>query len=74
MTIANAASKSQGPQQRQQPEEQSPRRESTSLDHRYGKIGIVAVAAAARYTGTGKTPAGAPPAAQIDQRFIELAS
>ena len=74
MTIVNAVSKSQELRQEPQPEQPGPRREQTSLDHRYGKIGILAVAAAARYAGTGRKPAGAPRAAQIDQRFIELAS
>jgi hypothetical protein len=78
MTVVNAVSKSQEPQQARQQapqlEQPGPRREQTSLDHRYGKIGILAVAAAARYAGAGKKPAGAPRAAQIEQRFIELAS
>jgi hypothetical protein len=76
MTVVNAVSKSQElqqePQQEPPPEQPGPRREQTSLDHRYGKIGILAVAAAARYAG--KKPASAPRTAQIDQRFIELAS
>jgi hypothetical protein len=46
--------------------------ESTDLDLRYGKIGILAVAAAVRYTGAGQKPAAATLTA-IDQRFIELA-
>ena len=36
--------------------------ERTPLDHRYGKIGISAVAAAARYQGVAKNPAYAPAA------------
>jgi hypothetical protein len=32
----------------------------TALDHRYGAIGISAVAAAARYQGAAKNPAYAP--------------
>jgi hypothetical protein len=53
-------------------EQPDQRRESTNLDRRYGAIGIVAVAAAARYAGNGNKPARA--SAQIDQRFIELAT
>ena len=34
--------------------------ESTALHHRYGQIGISAVAAAVRYQGSGKNPAYAP--------------
>jgi hypothetical protein len=37
--------------------------ENTALDRRYGKIGISAVTAAARYQGTAKNPAYAPAAA-----------
>jgi hypothetical protein len=53
-------------------EQPDQRREPTNLDHRYGAIGIVAVAAAARYAGDRNKPARA--SAQIDQRFIELAT
>jgi len=78
MTVVNSVSESQElqqePQQEPQPEQPDPRHDKTNLDCRYGKIGILAVAAAARYAGAGKKPAGAPRAAQIDQRFIELAS
>ena len=35
-------------------------RENIALQRRYGKIGISAVAAAARYQGDGKNPAYAP--------------
>ena len=34
--------------------------ETTELDRRYGRIGISAVAAAARYQGSAKNPAYAP--------------
>lgn len=78
MTVVNTVSESQKsqqePQQEPQPEQPDPRHQQSSLDRRYGKIGILAVAAAARYAGTGKKPAGAPRASQIDQRFIERAS
>ena len=46
-------------------------REQTNLDYRYGEIGILAVAAAVRYAGDGKSPADAPAAPRIDQRFVE---
>ena len=69
MTVVNAVSESQKPQ----PDQPDPRHDKTNLDRRYGKIGILAVAAAARYAGAGKKPAGAARSAQIDQRFIELA-
>jgi hypothetical protein len=49
------------------------RREQTNLDRRYGEIGILAVAAAIRYTGTRKNPAYAPVAHRIDLRFVEFA-
>lgn len=77
MTVVNTMSESQKSQHEPQQEPQQepdPRHQQTNLDRRYGKIGILAVAAAARYAGTGKKPAGAPRAAQIDQRFIERAS
>ena len=44
------------------------------LDRRYGAIGIDAVAAAARYAGSAKTPAHMLPSSQIDPRFIERAA
>ena len=47
--------------------------EQTNLDHRYGKIGILAVAAAVRYAGAGKNPAYAPVVPRIDQRLAEFA-
>jgi hypothetical protein len=47
--------------------------ERPNLSYRYGTIGIEAVAAAVRYAGSGKTPAEAPVAHRIDQRFLETA-
>lgn len=49
-------------------------REHTNLDHRYGEIGILAVAAAVRYAGVRKNPAYAPVATRVDQRFTEFAA
>ena len=46
----------------------------TSLDRRYGAIGILAVAAALRYAGTTKNAADAPVAPRIDLRFVEMAA
>ncbi len=37
-----------------------PSYDRTALQRRYGKIGILAVAAAARYQGSAKNPAYAP--------------
>lgn len=51
-----------------------PRREHTNLDHRYGKIGISAVAAALRYSEISKNPAYAPVAIRVDWRAIEAAA
>jgi hypothetical protein len=48
-------------------------REQTDLDHRYGRIGISAVAAALHYTASIK-PAEAPAASKIDWRFVEAAA
>jgi hypothetical protein len=45
----------------------------TSLDCRYGKIGISAVAAAVRYQGAAKNPAYAPAAIKWDARREEAA-
>ena len=47
------------------------RREQVNLDHRYGRIGISAVAAALPYITVAKKPAHAPVAVRIDSRFIE---
>ena len=49
-----------------------PRLEPANLDLRYGKIGIVAVAAAVRYAGTVDRQDQSVRLAQIDQRFIEM--
>ena len=51
-----------------------PRREQTNLDHRYGEIGISAVAAALRYSEISKNPAYAPVVVRIDWRSIEAAA
>ena len=46
-----------------------------SLDRHYGKIGILAVAAALRYRGDAKNPAYAPVVLRHDdRRFAELAA
>jgi hypothetical protein len=45
------------PKNKAQPET---RREEPSLDHRYGEIGISAVAAAVRYQSDAKKPASVP--------------
>jgi hypothetical protein len=59
----------------QKPQAVHPERGSeptTQLSHRYGTIGIQAVAAAARYLDRRKNSAhGAAP--RIDQRFVESA-
>lgn len=47
--------------------------EPTNLSHRYGSIGIEAVAAAARYAGAGKNPAYAPAVMRTEQRQHENA-
>jgi hypothetical protein len=47
--------------------------EPTSLDARYGEIGISAVAAALPYSGD-KNPPQPQAAVRIDQRFIEVAA
>ncbi|MCX7314781.1 MAG: hypothetical protein WCG92_11610 [Hyphomicrobiales bacterium] len=49
----------------------SERREPTQLSHRYGNIGIQAVAASARYADRRQAHAAEP---RIDQRFEESAS
>jgi hypothetical protein len=47
--------------------------EPASLDHRYGKIGIPAVAAALRYAST-RPPRPSATGVRIEDRFIELAA
>lgn len=47
--------------------------ESASLDRRYGKIGIPAVAAALRYTAS-RPPRPSTSGVRIEDRFIELAA
>jgi hypothetical protein len=53
--------------------EQRAEREPTTLDARYGEIGISAVAAALPYAG-GKSAPRREPEVRIDQRFIEVAA
>jgi hypothetical protein len=48
--------------------------ESTALDRCYGQIGILAVAAAARYQGSAKNPAYAPASNKWRDLFAEAAS
>jgi hypothetical protein len=43
--------------------------EGPALDARYGRIGISAVAAAARYQGTAKNPAYAPTSTHWRDQF-----
>jgi len=45
--------------------------ESTALDRCYGRIGISAVAAAARYQGSAKNPAYAPASNKWRDRIAE---
>ena len=61
------------PIQRRQPDEEW-RREQINLAHRYGQIGISAVAAALRYTDVAKNKAYAPAVIKIDARFIDAAA
>jgi hypothetical protein len=49
-------------------------REDKSLDCRYGKIGIPAVAAAVRYQNEAKNPAYAPVKPRFDRWLDELAA
>jgi hypothetical protein len=53
--------------------EESGNPEPASLDRRYGKIGIPAVAAALRYT-VSRPPHPATTGVRIEDRFIELAA
>jgi len=48
--------------------------ESAALDRRYGKIGISAVAAAARYQGGAKNPAYAPAPVRLQVRTDDAAA
>jgi hypothetical protein len=48
--------------------------ETVPLDSRYGKIGISAVAAAARYQGDGQNPACASESAKWRDLFAEAAA
>ena len=56
------------------PQPSEGRCEPTNLSHRYGSIGIDAVAAAVRYAGAGQNPAHAPVVSRVDQRFVEAAT
>ena len=49
----------------------APAQPRPALDARYGKIGISAVAAAARYQGTAKNPAYAPTPTDWRLRYTE---
>ncbi len=49
-------------------------REDKSLDTRYGKIGIPAVAAAVRYQSDVKNPAYAPVKPRFDRWLEEMAA
>jgi hypothetical protein len=49
-------------------------RDGESLDRRYGKIGISAVAAALPYQSDAKNPAYAPVAPRDDNRHLETAA
>jgi hypothetical protein len=62
MTDKKTMAEGQQPQQAQQSEQ-------TGLQHRYGTIGIEAVAAAVRYSNPGKKAAEPTSAPRIDQRF-----
>jgi hypothetical protein len=59
--------------EREEPLRREPLRTEPSLDHRYGKIGISAVAAALRYQSEAKKPADAP-AAPRDERWLAEAT
>jgi hypothetical protein len=48
--------------------------ESVALDRCYGEIGILAVAAAVRYQGSGKNPAYAPTSTKWRDRLAEDAA
>ena len=53
---------------------QSRHPERANLDHRYGKIGIPAVAAALKYCTAGKKRSTSPAVFRIEERFIEIAA
>jgi len=50
-------------------EGQKPAQDQTTLQQRYGTIGIEAVAAACRYSNQGKKAPEPASASRIDQRF-----
>lgn len=52
----------------------APQLEENRLDHRYGEIGISALAAALRYLGETKNPAYAPVERQPDERYEDAAA
>jgi hypothetical protein len=45
----------------------------TDLDHRYGQIGISAVAAAARYQSGARNPGHPPVVVELDERGAAIA-
>jgi hypothetical protein len=49
----------------------APRPPEDRLDHRYGEIGISALAATLRYLGDTKNPAYAPVDPQPDERYAD---
>jgi hypothetical protein len=51
-----------------------PKRAEESLDGRYGKIGISAVAAALPYQSDAKNPAYAPTVPRDDYRYADTAA
>jgi len=60
---------------RQNPHPAQPDGDHTNLSHRYGTIGIQAVAAAARYSDRRKSPTlASAPGLRIDLRFVESAN
>jgi hypothetical protein len=56
------------------PAEAKLRQETTKLDRRYGKIGILAVAAALPYQSNCKNPAYAPAELQPEKWLAEIAA
>ena len=53
---------------------ENPSRNESSLDSRYGEIGISAVAAALQYQSEVKNPAYAPVVHQLDKRTVGMAA
>lgn len=54
--------------------EENVRQDTTKLDRRYGKIGILAVAAALPYQSNCKNPAYAPADLQPEKWLAEIAA